>query len=451
MMNMSSTIHKIGLLACVAMVAGNMMGSGIALLPANLGAIGSITIISWLIAMIGALALAYLFAKLGIDNPQEGGLIAYAGEVSPILGYQSGVLYFHANWIGNLAIALTAVSYLSSFFPVLLQPIPSGITTIGIIWLFTLLNLAGAHWISRLVTLGVSLLLIPVVMTSLLGWWQFHPEIFKANWNVSGASHFHAIVSGVLLCIWSFIGVESASVDANLVDHPRRNIPISTLVGTLIAAVVYILSSTAINGMFPAKMIAGSGAPFSLAMDKITGYHIGGMVSAIFAFACLTSLSSWMMLVAQAGARASHDGNLPKIFGELSARNIPVKGMLATSGMMSLVMLFLMFTQSQTSNMFGEIISVAVLLTILPYFYAALNLIRISKQKQRPYLQFFSALIVTVFCFAGLEGASKSVLLATAMVSLGSFLFYVRKDRHIYENQMQEEAILTNKQQEFSE
>ena len=105
-----SAVRKMGLLSATAVVAGNMMGSGIALLPANLAAIGSITIISWGIAIVGALALAYLFAKLGTENPQEGGLIAYAGEVSPILGYQTGVLYFHANWIGNLAIAITAVS-----------------------------------------------------------------------------------------------------------------------------------------------------------------------------------------------------------------------------------------------------------------------------------------------------------------------------------------------------
>lgn len=66
---------KIGLFTCIAVVAGNMMGSGIALLPAGLARIGAISIIGWIIATIGALALAYVFARLSTKNPQEGDLL----------------------------------------------------------------------------------------------------------------------------------------------------------------------------------------------------------------------------------------------------------------------------------------------------------------------------------------------------------------------------------------
>lgn len=113
---MSSNTKKIGLIACTGVVAGNMMGSGIALLPSSLASVGSVSIFSWLICLIGALSLAFVYARLATKNPQEGGPIAYAGEVSPVFGFQTGVLYYHANWIGNLAIAITGVSYLSVFF-----------------------------------------------------------------------------------------------------------------------------------------------------------------------------------------------------------------------------------------------------------------------------------------------------------------------------------------------
>ena len=75
-----TSAKKIGLFTCIAVVAGNMMGSGIALLPASLAKIGSIAIFGWLIAMVGAVSLA--------------------------------------NWIGSLAIAITAVAYSSTFFPI---------------------------------------------------------------------------------------------------------------------------------------------------------------------------------------------------------------------------------------------------------------------------------------------------------------------------------------------
>lgn len=122
-----SSAKKIGLFACTGVVAGNMMGSGIALLPANLASIGGIAIWGWVISIIGAMSLAYVYARLATKNPQQGGPIAYAGEISPAFGFQTGVLYYHANWIGNLAIGITAVSYLSTFFPILNNPVPAGL------------------------------------------------------------------------------------------------------------------------------------------------------------------------------------------------------------------------------------------------------------------------------------------------------------------------------------
>ena len=103
-------VKKIGVVSATGIVAGNMMGSGVALLPSSLASVGSIVIFAWVIAIIGAMSLAWVFARLGTDNPQSGGPVAYAGEVSPILGYQSGVLYYHSNWIGNLSIAVAIFS-----------------------------------------------------------------------------------------------------------------------------------------------------------------------------------------------------------------------------------------------------------------------------------------------------------------------------------------------------
>ncbi len=84
---------KLGLITCTVIVASNMMGSGIAMLPSSLAAIGSITILSWVLAIVGALGLAYIFAKLGLLDPQEGGPVAYASEVSPIFGFQAQTLF----------------------------------------------------------------------------------------------------------------------------------------------------------------------------------------------------------------------------------------------------------------------------------------------------------------------------------------------------------------------
>lgn len=428
-----SKAKQIGLVGATAIVAGNMMGSGIALLPANLAAIGSITIFAWVIAGVGALALAYVFSKLGTENPQEGGPIAYAGEVSRAFGFQTGVLYFHANWIGNLAIAITGVAYLSVFFPILKEPIPAGVASIVFVWIFTGINLMGAQWIGRLVTLGVSLLLIPVILTGIAGWFFFSPAQFSANWNVSGEPGAGAIMAGVLLCIWSFIGVESASVNTGLVKNPKKTVPLSTMLGTCVAGVVYLLSCTAISGMFPASKMAASGAPFSLAVGHMTGSTlVSEVVSAIVAFACLASLGSWMMLVSQAGVRAAKDGTFPNIFGRVNKKGIPAFGLLSTSVFMTVLMVVLMMISKggNAQSIFGDIADIAVLLTIPAYFYSALNLLSIHGFKdRRGSLPMIASILACGFSFVALGGAQRYFLAAAIIVMFAVYIFYAGKKR----------------------
>ncbi len=427
---MSSNAKKIGLIACTGVVAGNMMGSGIALLPSTLASVGSISIYSWLICIVGALSLAFVFAHLATKNPQEGGPIAYAGEVSPVFGFQTGVLYYHANWIGNLAIAITGVSYLSVFFPVLNNPIPAGLATIASVWLFTLVNLLGGSWVSRLCTIGLVLILIPVVGTALFGWTHFDSALYSQNWNVSAGSDGHAVITAVLICLWSFVGVESAAVSSGMVENPKRTVPLATMLGTGLAGLIYVLSTQMISGMFPASEVAASGAPFALATTALFGSWTAPFVSAFTALACFTSLGSWMMLVGEAGKRAANDGNFPKVFGETDRNGVPKKGLLIASSMMTLLMLVLMFFSSETahaSDLFNQLTTDAVLLTMLPYFYSSINLIRFEGMTTRnTFVMLFSG-IASLFCMVALAGAEGSTLTATFIMSLIILMFYSKK------------------------
>ncbi len=426
---MSSKAKKIGLFACTGVVAGNMMGSGIALLPSSLASVGSVSVFSWIICLVGALSLAFVFARLSTKNPQEGGPIAYAGEVSPVFGFQTGVLYYHANWIGNLAIAITGVSYLSVFFPILSSPIPAGVATIVSVWFFTFINLLGGTWVSRLCTLGLVLILIPVVGTALTGWSHFDAAVYSQNWNLSSGSDTNAIVSAVLICLWSFVGVESAAVSSGMVKNPKRTVPLATMMGTGLAGIIYILSTQVIAGMFPAEEVAASGAPFALATTEIFGSWTAPFVAAFTALACFTSLGSWMMLVGEAGKRAAIDGNFPKIYGDTDSTGVAKKGLILASVKMTLLMIALMMFSGSTNtgDLFNQLTTIAVLLTMLPYFYSSVNLIRLESMTTCNIFVLLFSGVACVFCFIALAGAEGSALTATFLVSLIILVFYGKK------------------------
>ena len=77
-----SATRPLGLLAAIALVVGNMVGSGVFLLPASLAPYGAASLVGWGITLGGALLLALTFAWLAARWPQTGGPYAYARNCS---------------------------------------------------------------------------------------------------------------------------------------------------------------------------------------------------------------------------------------------------------------------------------------------------------------------------------------------------------------------------------
>lgn len=421
-----SSPKEIGLIGAIFIVISNVMSSGIALLPANMAAIGSITIISWFLVIIGALSLAYVFAKLGLKDPEVGGPVAYAEEFSPALGHQTGLLYWISNWIGNLGTTITGVVYLSIIFNQLTNPIDAGIVTIILVWIFTIINCFGVNKIIKFSSIAIILLMIPILCTAIFGWFHFSAHTFAMNWNVSGEAPHTAIFSGILLAIWSFIGIESASVNSGAISNPKRNIPLATMIGTAFAGIVYLASTTVISGMYPAAVIEHSGAPFAITFGALVGNWSKPIVAIVTALACLASLGTWIMVVSQAGVAAANNGILPKIFAKKSPKyGTPIWGMVLNSTLMTALMIVLMFLGAKNSTVvFGYIVSISVLLIILPYFYSSLQLIRVNGLHKKSIVSFIISLFACTFCFIALIGAKKIPLTGFLIISLICFIFY---------------------------
>lgn len=74
--------RQIGLLVATALVLGNMIGSGVFLLPSALAPYGSYSLVGWVISAGGALLLAGVFYRLARRTPRAGGPYAYSRDAS---------------------------------------------------------------------------------------------------------------------------------------------------------------------------------------------------------------------------------------------------------------------------------------------------------------------------------------------------------------------------------
>src|SRR6188508_27679 len=107
---------KMNLIQLTFIVAVNMMGSGIIMLPANMAQVGAISLLSWLVTAVGSMAIAYGFAQCGLFNQRSGGLSAYAEDAYGKSGYfLVFFLYFVSLLVANVAIGISAVGYLAGF------------------------------------------------------------------------------------------------------------------------------------------------------------------------------------------------------------------------------------------------------------------------------------------------------------------------------------------------
>src|SRR5512134_3452593 len=115
---MAEQRKKMNVVQLTFIVAVNMMGSGIIMLPTNMAKVGAISLLSWIVTAVGSMAIAYGFAQAGLFNQRPGGMSAYAEDAYGKAGYfQAFFLYFLSLAIANVAVASSALGYLAGFFP----------------------------------------------------------------------------------------------------------------------------------------------------------------------------------------------------------------------------------------------------------------------------------------------------------------------------------------------
>ena len=136
------------------------------------------------------MAIAYGFAQAGIFNQRAGGMAAYAEDAYGKDGYfMAFFLYFLSLAIGNVAIGISAVGYLATFFPWLSStPIATCIGVIGLLWLTTVANFGGPSVTGRIGSITVWGVILPVGLLSFAGWFWFKSDVFAAAWNPQGLS-----------------------------------------------------------------------------------------------------------------------------------------------------------------------------------------------------------------------------------------------------------------------
>jgi APA family basic amino acid/polyamine antiporter len=363
----------LGLPQATSLVLGTIIGVGVFNLPASLAPFGPISLIALGLTTVGAVALALMFASLGRRMPADGGPYAYArAGFGNLAGFMNAWLYWLTTWGGNAAIATGWVLYVERFVNTGHVTAVTILLTLAGIWLAVAINLAGMGQIQ----LWTSVLkFVPLLLISTVGLAFIDPANF-ATWNISGKSTVAAIGGAMALCLFSYIGVESASVAAGQVREPKRNIPRATILGTLAAALVYLLSLVTVFGTVPNNELASSTAPFATATTNMTGASwVGALVAIVVVISGFGALNGWTMLSAEMPRAAARDGLFPAAFERRSRRGVPAVGIIV-SGVLATILVLLSHIGATGVAVFNTLILMIGIAAAIPYGFSALAQIK---------------------------------------------------------------------------
>src|SRR3954466_2674440 len=328
----------LGLPQATALIVGSIIGVGIFNLPYSLAGIGPISLVAMVLTTVGALALALMFSALSRRLPADGGPYAYArAAFGNGVGFLNAWSYWITAWAGNAAIVTGWVFYVEEFVNKSHLPAWSVVIALLGLWIPAAVNLSGVKNMGVVQVWTSIIKFVPLVFMSTVGLFFISTANYRP-WNVSGSSNVSAIGSAMAICLFSYLGVETAAVAAAKVRDPERNVPRATVFGTLGSAVVYLLSLTAVFGIVPTAELAkgNNSASYSVAVNSMFGGSWAGyLMAAAVVVSGFGALNGRTMICAEMPLAAAKDGLFPESFGGLSERGVPAVGIIASTALAS--------------------------------------------------------------------------------------------------------------------
>ncbi len=354
-----------------ALVTGTIIGAGIFTQPSWLAQYGPISIVGFAITAFGSLMLALVFASLARRTPDVGGPYAFSRQgFGDFVGFQSAWTYWIGAWVGVGAIASSMVVYLGVLIPPVVENrLLSTAVAVGVIAVLTMLNTKGVAtggFVSLILTI---LKVVPLLLIGTLGFLAFDTANL-GPFNASDLPPLEVLTAVMAYTLFSFIGVEAATIPAGDVHEPDKTIPRATLIGTLAAAAVYLLSTTAVFGAVEQAELANSDAAFSVAAANMFGGWASDAVAVVAVISCLGAMNGLLLLSGQIPMAAEFDGLAPKVFGKLNIRHAPGTGLII-SGALAAGILALSFSGGGLGDAVAQLVLVSAVATMVSYAFSA--------------------------------------------------------------------------------
>lgn len=414
-----------------SIAVGCAIGSGVFMMPTLLAPYGLLGLVGWITAGAGTLLVALSLSRLVRRIPKSGGPYAY---VQAGLGDFAGFLIAWTYWVACIAavsgIAIAFVGYLGVLIPaVTASSIASLLVALILVWIVIAINVKSISDSGTFQVITTVLKIVPLLLIVGLG----VVNMDTANLPPLNPTEMHpiallAVVTTIVM--WSFIGIETATVPADNIANPETTVPRILIAALFTVLTIYLLVSIAIALLVPAHELENSAAPFALAATKVMG-PVGGAIVTIGALiSTLGSLNANTLTAGQVPVAAAKDGLLPARFLILSTSGTPIFSFLVAGVFISLL-LILNYSKGLVAA-FTFMAMLSTLSTLMAYAFCAIAEFYFLKgdTKSRSRTRaIILAVAAFLYSFFAIWGAGAEIVFYSFLLILLGMPFYalVRK------------------------
>jgi len=400
---------ELGAFDATCIVVGTIIGSAIFLIPSTIaglvrspGLVIAIWIAGGALSLFGALSLA----ELGSMFPGAGGLYVYLREAYgslPAFLYGWGLLaMIHSGSVAALALGFSVYfGHLFGFGEVFQKT-----TSVVCILLLTGVNCLGIHTgklvqnVFTVIKLGGMVAMIALLLAHASG-----QEVLSnaARTSTPGPPAL-SIVMALIAVLWAYEGWHVVSFAAGEMRAPRKDLPRSLLVGTLIILALYVLANASYYKVMTTAEISSTPAVAAVAMEKAFGKGAGEFIAILILLSVLGSMNGMIMTGPRAYYAMAQDRLFFSAFGKLNTRNSSPMFALAVQGVWAAILC----CSGTYQQLFTDVIFVAWLF----YALTVMGVIVLRWRRpglDRPYRVPGFPLLPIIFCIASVGIAVSAI------------------------------------------
>ncbi len=321
-----------------AIGTGIFLASGNALYNAGPGG----TLFAYCIMGVMVYFLMTSLGEMAAYIPSTGSFYDYAAKfVDPALGYALGWNYWY-NWAITVATEISAASLVMQFWFPDSSPFFWCATFLFVFVTFNAFSARGfgeaEYWLSFIKVTTIIVFII-AGLSIIFGFTGHHQSVGFKNWMI-GDGPFHggwlAVFGAFMVAGFSFQGTELIGIAAGESSNPSENIPKAVKQVFWRILIFFILAILIISLLIPynSPQLAISDvsvSPFTLVFEQIGITFAASMMNAVILVAILSAGNSGMYAASRMLWYLGKRGHVPRIFGKVNQRGVPLYALVATT------------------------------------------------------------------------------------------------------------------------